>query len=254
MPRKSLTLPLVVLALLVTSCVAGGDETSTTQDPSTTTSGGMDDMNGMDHEHEDGATREWDGPGEPSLSISVSADGSNGWTASITLANFVIDGAGESEHVPGHGHVHVMIDGQAWNMVYTPEFTLPSLDPGAHTVMVSLSSNDHLDYVRNGSLVSAMTSFVVPGEVQPADVEITVAIAGGAVSVDPAEPTAALGDLIEVSVESDVEETLHVHGYDLFISVGPGQPAVLRFSADVPGIFEVELENAGTHVFELTVS
>jgi hypothetical protein len=44
-----------------------------------------------------------------------------------------------------------------------------------------------------------------------------------------------------------------VHGYDLKQSVAPGKPASISFRADVPGRFEIELEDAGKEIAELTV-
>jgi heme/copper-type cytochrome/quinol oxidase subunit 2 len=45
-----------------------------------------------------------------------------------------------------------------------------------------------------------------------------------------------------------------VHGYDLKGDVAPGRPAIIEFTANVPGVFEVELEEAGLKLVELQVS
>ena len=45
---------------------------------------------------------------------------------------------------------------------------------------------------------------------------------------------------------------MHVHGYDLYIE--PEDPATLEFDALIPGRFEVELEQSGQLLIELTVS
>jgi hypothetical protein len=47
---------------------------------------------------------------------------------------------------------------------------------------------------------------------------------------------------------------VHVHGYDLMADVAPGSPARIDFVADVPGVFEVELEDAGTPLFRMAVA
>ena len=41
--------------------------------------------------------------------------------------------------------------------------------------------------------------------------------------------------------------------YDLLADVTPGSPSEIRFTADVPGVFEVELEDSGTFLFEIAV-
>jgi len=55
-------------------------------------------------------------------------------------------------------------------------------------------------------------------------------------------------------VTADVVDEVHVHGYDLFADVAPGAPATINFVADIPGVWEVELEGAGALLVELEVS
>jgi hypothetical protein len=55
-------------------------------------------------------------------------------------------------------------------------------------------------------------------------------------------------------VRADVEDEVHLHGYDLSADVAPGQAARITFTADVAGEFEVELEELGIPLAELTVS
>jgi hypothetical protein len=62
-----------------------------------------------------------------------------------------------------------------------------------------------------------------------------------------------LGQKVRVRVEADHAEEVHVHGYDLKADVAQGKPAVIDFTADVPGVFEVELEESGRSLFELQV-
>ena len=62
-----------------------------------------------------------------------------------------------------------------------------------------------------------------------------------------------LGQKVRIEVEADRAEEVHVHGYDLKGDVAPGRPAIIEFTANVPGVFEVELEEAGLKLFELQV-
>ena len=62
-----------------------------------------------------------------------------------------------------------------------------------------------------------------------------------------------LGQKVRIQVQADRSEEVHVHGYDLKADVAPGRPAVLDFTADVPGVFEVELEQSELKLFELQV-
>ena len=50
------------------------------------------------------------------------------------------------------------------------------------------------------------------------------------------------------------ESTRNVHGYDLTAPVTPTEPSDLEFSADIPGVFEVELEESGVKLADLEVA
>jgi heme/copper-type cytochrome/quinol oxidase subunit 2 len=61
------------------------------------------------------------------------------------------------------------------------------------------------------------------------------------------------GDTVRFRVRSDVADEVHVHGYDLMKDVEPGQTVTFSFPASIPGIFEIELENAGEQIAQLRV-
>ncbi|CAN5235059.1 hypothetical protein BH20ACT9_BH20ACT9_13030 [soil metagenome] len=69
----------------------------------------------------------------------------------------------------------------------------------------------------------------------------------------PDEVRAPLGERVRIEVRADTSDHVHVHGYDVSADVAPGRPARLRFEADIPGAFEVELEDAQLPLFELVV-
>ncbi len=58
---------------------------------------------------------------------------------------------------------------------------------------------------------------------------------------------------VELVVESELTDHVHVHGYDLMADVAPGAPATIRFKATAPGRFEIELEDRGIQIGELEV-
>jgi FtsP/CotA-like multicopper oxidase with cupredoxin domain len=62
------------------------------------------------------------------------------------------------------------------------------------------------------------------------------------------------GAQVAIFVTANTNDEVHVHGYDLKKNVAPGKSASIRFRADVPGRFEIELENAGKQIAELTVN
>lgn len=61
------------------------------------------------------------------------------------------------------------------------------------------------------------------------------------------------GRKVELVVTSEIADEVHVHGYDLMGDVAPGKPVTIRFTADTPGVFEIELENLGLQIAELEV-
>lgn len=61
------------------------------------------------------------------------------------------------------------------------------------------------------------------------------------------------GRRVVLTVSADVADSVHLHGYDLQAGVAPGRPAKLSFRAERPGVFELELEERGAMIAELTV-
>ena len=70
----------------------------------------------------------------------------------------------------------------------------------------------------------------------------------------PSTVSVAVGDRVSVWVLSDVDAEIHVHGYDVFFEAAAGVPTEVALTADVPGIFEVELEETHTPLFALEVT
>jgi hypothetical protein len=87
----------------------------------------------------------------------------------------------------------------------------------------------------------------------PAGQRIEVTVTGGQVSGDTGRVPVAAGEQVTLVVTSDVADEIHVHGYDLTTPLTPGTPAELSFEAGVPGVFEVELHDAGTVLLTLQV-
>ena len=82
---------------------------------------------------------------------------------------------------------------------------------------------------------------------------IDVTFEGGVVA-GPGTVSVAVGDQVSILVLTDTDAEIHVHGYDLFFEATAGVPTEIALTADVPGIFEVELEETHTPLFELEVT
>jgi hypothetical protein len=61
------------------------------------------------------------------------------------------------------------------------------------------------------------------------------------------------GREVALVVTSALPDHIHLHGYDLTADVAPGAPATIRFTANAPGRFEIELEDRGLQIAELEV-
>jgi heme/copper-type cytochrome/quinol oxidase subunit 2 len=82
---------------------------------------------------------------------------------------------------------------------------------------------------------------------------IEVQVAGGQVGGDTGRVPVASGEHVTLVITSDVADEVHVHGYDLEAELAPGQPTEIAFDATIPGVFEVELHEAGTLLLSLQV-
>jgi hypothetical protein len=82
---------------------------------------------------------------------------------------------------------------------------------------------------------------------------ITITVVGGRPQGGIQRPNVNVGEHVTLLVRSDVTDHAHLHGYDIMADVGPGTTGRIVFDADVPGRFEIELEERGIQIGELTV-
>jgi hypothetical protein len=230
--------------------------TTTSIDTDTADSAGTDsDMEDGEHDHDAAPDAvAWDGAEIPEVQVVVTGDPESGWDIAATITGFTFTSPSQTDHVPGEGHTHVFVDGRLMSMSYEPIVHVDDLDPGEHQAMVTLSRNDHTDYSLNDELIMAMATFTVPGVAETADANIKVMYMSGIVSGVEGRPAFTVGDTIEITIHSDVAGMVHIHGYDRFLDLDDGEMDTVRFTADIPGIFEVEFEDSGVLLFEFQVS
>ena len=82
---------------------------------------------------------------------------------------------------------------------------------------------------------------------------IEIAVRGGKPVGGIRRVTVDRGRRVVLIVTSDIADEVHVHGYDLQRDVGPGKPVRLAFAANLPGGFEVELEEHQLPIADLSV-
>jgi hypothetical protein len=92
------------------------------------------------------------------------------------------------------------------------------------------------------------------GATTPAAVKtITVRIAGGKATPKIGRVEVARGAQVRLVVTSDVADEVHLHSYELALPLRPGKPATLAFTADKPGLFDVEAHETGVTLVQLLV-
>jgi hypothetical protein len=82
---------------------------------------------------------------------------------------------------------------------------------------------------------------------------LRITVRGGAPVGGIRRLTVAKGDQVRVVVVSDVADEIHLHGYDESADAAPGTTARIALVADIPGRFEIELEERGRQIGELEV-
>lgn len=82
---------------------------------------------------------------------------------------------------------------------------------------------------------------------------VRVRVVGGVPKGGIVRKTVDKGDRVVLVVTSDVGDHVHLHGYDIMRDVAAGGTARIRFRATLPGRFEVELEDRGVQIADLTV-
>ena len=83
---------------------------------------------------------------------------------------------------------------------------------------------------------------------------VAVTVREGSVEGGARRESVDLGDQVRLQVTSDVADEVHVHGYDLRADVPAGGSVDVEFAADLPGVWEVELEGRGLTLVELAVN
>jgi len=87
----------------------------------------------------------------------------------------------------------------------------------------------------------------------PGPTVVRVRVVGGVPKGGIVRETVSLNDRVVIVVTADVSDHVHLHGYDIMRDVAPGQVARLPFRATLPGRFEVELEDRGLQIADITV-
>jgi hypothetical protein len=104
------------------------------------------------------------------------------------------------------------------------------------------------------STTPAETETTTPADT--ADVEVQVLIAGGTVTTAEDRVALEVGQSVRITVTSDADDEIHVHGFELELPLVAGTPTEIEFVVGTtpgPGLYEVELHDSGLLLLQLEV-
>lgn len=84
-------------------------------------------------------------------------------------------------------------------------------------------------------------------------VEVTASVRDGKVSPKPRRVQVPMGSTVRLQVTSDVDDEVHVHGFDVEEHLAAGRPTTIELHADQSGLFEVETHETELELLQLEV-
>ena len=73
-----------------------------------------------------------------------------------------------------------------------------------------------------------------------ADVDLAITIDGRDIEPAPSRVKVPEGGTVRLTVTSDVDNELHVHGVEIYKDLKAGKPTTVTFTAEQTGLFEIE--------------
>lgn len=111
------------------------------------------------HDHAPVDVSAW--PAKPSLTLTAYKDAVSGWNLYIDPSHFEFAPTQVNlKNEIGKGHAHLYINNTKITRLYSSWYYLNNLQPGIHTVTVSLNANDHGPLVLNEQHISATIEVV----------------------------------------------------------------------------------------------
>jgi plastocyanin len=226
----------------------------------------------------------------PTVELELAEDPVAGWNVHVVTEDFEFTPERLDGVAPQEGHAHLFLDGEKIARLYGPWYHLSDsvVPSGEHELSVSLNANDHTIWAVNGEPIGDSTtvtgtaeseedhgdgysghhggthpdekqshsgddSLAEPEASEPADDAPSFTVVNGKVT-GPNQIEVNVGDTIAFTVKTDAADEVHVHGYDTTVPVKPGKAATVRLQADIPGVFEVELEESHLQLTQLRVT
>jgi len=231
MSRIAATLASSILIAVVSAAVADTDHTHEHAGPSAHTE--------RDHREQ------IDLPADeaPTLALGLTEAGHRGYALSLetTRFSFAAEHA-DGPHVPGEGHAHLYVDGKKISRIYGPHYALEPFSPGTHEITVALVGNDHRSYATGGVGVTSRYILWEPEDrPEPKPLKrLPLSIRDGKLANNNTSLKVTQNDRVELQLSADRPIALHLHGYDVEVTVTPDVPVALYLIASIPGRFAIE--------------
>lgn len=87
----------------------------------------------------------------------------------------------------------------------------------------------------------------------PEPVTLTASLVDGEVVVPQEAPEVPVGTEVTLEVTSDAPVEVHVHGFDQYVRLDEAGTGEVSFTADLPGVFEIETHDTGLLIYRLAV-
>ena len=101
---------------------------------------------------------------------------------------------------------------------------------------------------------SGSTSSQTPASADAAKVvEVTASVRDGKATPKPRRVQVPVGSTVRLQVTSDVDDEVHVHGFDVEEPLAAGRPTTIELHAEQPGLFEVETHETELELLQLEV-
>lgn len=117
------------------------------------------------------------------------------------------------------------------------------------------SGSDEASTAPTSSPSGSSSAGIASGEPNPAKepVTVTVSVTDGKVTPKPSRVKIPLGSTVELQVTSDVDDELHVHGFDIEKPLEAGVTTTVELQADEAGLYEVETHETELELLQLEV-
>ena len=174
--------------------------------------------------------------------------------AALAWAAAGCGGPGEETNAVPPATVTAVTTTTAPPVTAAPTTTAPPATVAATTTTAAVTTTTAVPTTAAPTTTAAPATTVAPTAApQPAGTVIDLEVTDGQIAGGARREAARLGEEVTIRVSGDSADHVHVHGYDLFLHLTEGA-GELVFTADIPGVFEIELEEAGITLIQLEVS